>query len=332
MKRTLRNGLIVVLVLTLAAAAFAGGVKETGELNLVILYKGVHPWYDPCGEGFAEAAKAVGGITTRVAAPTTWSGEAQAKMMEDLIAEGVDGIAIAVYDVDALTPVIDEAMKQGIPVIAYDADAPKSKQIMFIGTDNPAAGVQQGEAFAKQMGGKGEYVIFVQDLVSANVKQRVDGIRSVLKRYPDMKEIMSEQNYQYTMANAVQLAENILNANPNIKGAVDTGMEGAGGMHTVLKERGYPAGGVKLIPWTTLPFILEGVKEGYITGTMRQNPYAMGYLSLYGLKYWIEGKKPSQKFFDSGIVLATRENVDTIDDVNKQKTPAMLEEFKKLWK
>jgi ribose transport system substrate-binding protein len=317
-----------------ASHAFAAesGAKGKKELNLVIVYKGVHPWYDPCGEGFQAAAAKIGGIKARIAAPTTWSGEAQAKMLEDLIAEGVDGIAVAVYDVGALTPVINEAMKRGIPVITYDAGADRSNQIMFIGTDNPDAGRLQGEAFVKQMNSRGKYLIFVQDLVSQNVKERVEGIRSVTKKHPEMVEVTSEQSTQYDMQTGLQRAEDLLNTYPDLTGVVDTGMDGVSAMFRTLKEKGTAPGKLKVIGWTTLPDVYKGVKEGFITGTMRQNPYAMGYLAAYGLKYYLDGKRPTRKFFNSGIVLATQDTIDVVDAGNKAKLPKMLSEFTALWK
>jgi len=327
--------LVIVMVFLSSIIVFAGGSAEKGakkELYFACVYKGVHPWFNPGGEGFKDAAKAIGGIKTRVAAPTEWSGEAQSKLVEDLITEGVDGIAISVFDIVALTPTINRAIEAGIPVITWDSDAPKSKRIMFIGTDNPAAGKLEGETFVKLCGGKANYVIFVPDLVSPNIKQRVKAIREVVKNYPDIKEVMSEQSTEYGMEKALASAENILAAFPNLTAVVDVAMEGAAAFYKTLKERGEKPGKILILGWTTLPDNLAGVKDGYITASLRQNPYAMGYLSCYALKWAIEGLKPDIDTFDSGIILATKDNIDVVDELNKKKTAGMLEDLKKHWK
>lgn len=333
MKRVL--ALLIVLVVLTGTFAFASGGKEAAkaeELNFVIMAKGVHPWFEPGGEGFAAAAKEIGGIKTRYTAPTTWSGEAQAKMMEDLIAEGVNGIAVAVFDVGALVPVINEAMSRGIPVVTWDADAEGSNRVLFSGTENFSAGKMQGEEFARMTGGNAKFVIFCQELTGKNIKQRIEGIRSVTKTYPGLVELTDEQPYYNDMGKALQLAENLLSAYPDLNAALDVGLEGVVAMYKILKERNVPKGKYTLIDWTNLPDVIEGVKDGYINATLRQNPYAMGYLSCYGLKYYVDGKRPAQQFFNTGITLLTTANIDTIEGINRQKAKTMLEEFKKTWK
>ncbi|MCL4385498.1 MAG: substrate-binding domain-containing protein [Cyanobacteria bacterium] len=313
---------------TTAAAETTSGKP----LEFAIIYKGIHPWYDPCGAGFADAAKKIGGINTRILASKDFTGEAQAKIMEDAIASKVDGIAIAVVDAGALTPMINEAMSKGIPVICYDDHAADSQEIMFIGTENLKAGQIEGEEFAKLMNYKGNYIIWVQDLTSANLKLRTQGIRDSVKKYPDMKELSDVQLGGYNPAEGITKAENILQAYPNINGTAECGMNGAIGMYMAMKEKGMKPGSIINIGWTTLPEIIEGVKAGYIQGVVRQNPYAMGYLSVYALKWYIDGKRPTEKFFDTGVVFAKGNEVDTVDENNMKKVPQMLEEFKKLWK
>ena len=78
--------------------------------------------------------------------------------------------------------------------------------------------------------------------------------------------------------------------------------------------------------------VVDGVKEGYIQATVRQNPYGMGYLAAYALSWYIDGKRPTQKTFDSGVVLATADNIDTVDDASIEGAPALLEKFKEVWK
>lgn len=333
MKKLTLLSFVMVMFVIASQFLFADVKKgEAKELNFVVMAKGVHPWFEPGGEGFADAAKKIGGIKTRYTAPATWSGEAQAKMMEDLIAEGVDGIAIAVFDVGALVPVVNEAMSRGIPVVTWDADAEGSDKIIFCGTDNPSAGKLQGQEFVRITGGKANFVIFCQELTGKNIKQRVEGIRSVTRNYPNMVELTDEQPYHNDMSVALQLSENLLIAYPKLNAALDVGVEGVVAMYRTLKERGVEPGKYILIDWSNLPDVVEGIKDGYITGTLRQNPYAMGYLSAYALKYYIDGKRPTVDFFDTGITLLTKDNIDTIEEINMKKAVDMLEEFKKLWK
>jgi len=321
----------ILLVSSLAVASGKADKGEKGALEFVILAKGIHPWYDPCGEGFADAAAKIGGINTRYMGPVDFTGEAQGKMLEDLIAEGVDGIAIAVVDEGALTPIINEGMSRGIPIVTFDDTAKDSDAIIFIGTDNYTAGVIEGHEIAKMTDEKGNYIIWVQDLSSANIKNRTRGIRDALSEYPGMKELTDVQVAGYNPAEGISIAESLYQAYPELTITAECGMNGAIGMYMMMKEKGMDSDAIINVAWTTLPEVIDGMKAGYIHGTVRQNPYAMGYLSAYALKWYIDGKRPQKNYFDSGVVFATAETVDTIDDVNKAKVPSMFEEFKKLW-
>ena len=97
-------------VCLLPMAAFAA------KLTFVMVPKGVHPYYEPCYEGF-KAAAAKYGITVDKVDPQKFELPLQVKVIEDLIAQQVDGIAISALDDAGLVPVINEAMKAGIKVI-----------------------------------------------------------------------------------------------------------------------------------------------------------------------------------------------------------------------
>ncbi len=328
---------MVVLMSIMFSASFAfakgnrGGEDDDGVLEFVIVPKGLHPWYDPSAEGFADAAAEIGGINTRYTGPVEFTGEAQGKMIEDLIAEGVDGLAIAVVDEGALTPIINEAVRRGITVVTFDDTARDSDSIIFIGTDNYTAGVIEGHAIADMTDGKGNFIIFVQDLSSANIKNRTRGIRDALSEYSGMNELADVQVAGYNPSEGISIAENLYQAYPELTITAEAGMNGAIGMYMMMKEKGMAPNSIINVAWTTLPEVIDGMKAGYIHGTVRQNPYAMGYLSTYALKWAIDGKRPKENYFDSGVVFATADEVDTVDEVNKQKVPEMFKEFKALW-
>jgi len=315
-------------------SVFAAGQQdsESGDLEFAIIAKGIHPWFDPAAEGFERAAKEIGGIVTTYSAPPEWTGEAQTAMVENLIAKGVDGIALSVVDAGAMTQVINEAMRRGIPLVTWDDTAIDSDQIIYIGTDNYKAGVIEGEYIAEMTGGVGDYVIWVQDLTWPNLKQRTQGLRDVFANYPEMNEVSDVQLAGVSPEQGIELAEALLQAYPSISITAECGFNGAIGMYQMMRDRGLAKDSITNVAWTTLPEVVEGIKAGYIHGSIRQNPYGMGYLACYALKWYKEGKRPDTKTFDSGVVLATAENIDTVDQQNVDGASALLEEFKTVWK
>ena len=133
---------LVLIVMMIGSLLFAAGAKETGEKKptFVMVPKLVHPFYEPCIEGFQDAG-AKYGVNIEVESPPKLDIALQVKVIEDLIARGVDGIAISAVDNKGLMAVIDEAIAAGIKVICFDADAPDTNRATYIGNVNHQAGV-----------------------------------------------------------------------------------------------------------------------------------------------------------------------------------------------
>ena len=141
MKRSIYFLLVLTLSLSIVFSFSFMGCKEetpveeapaeevTEPLEFVCVAKGIHPYFDPGGVGMEDAAAEIGNINTRYMAPAEWSGEAQTKMIEDLVAQGVDAIAVAVFEAGSMEPTINEAMKQGIPIVVCDDDVSDSERV-----------------------------------------------------------------------------------------------------------------------------------------------------------------------------------------------------------
>src|SRR5438067_687988 len=130
-----RLALPVLAALLLVPHVSTAAPKKT----FVMVPKGVHPYYEPCYEGFKAAAKKYDVNVDKVD-PQKFELPLQVKAIEELIAQRVDGIAISALDDAGLVPVITEATRAGIKVITFDAPAPSSQALTYIGTDNKTAG------------------------------------------------------------------------------------------------------------------------------------------------------------------------------------------------
>jgi len=122
-----------------------------------------------------------------VDAPKTVDSEAQIKIMERFIAEGVSGIAISPASDKLLTPIINKAIEAGIKVICINSDAPSSKRLGLMDTNPLNGGKISGEVAAKHMGGKGKimYTAF-NDTIGTDV-HRSTGFVKVLNKFPDIE-------------------------------------------------------------------------------------------------------------------------------------------------
>lgn len=146
------------LFLGAALCSFGGGNREPAappsperSLIFVMVPKGVHPYFEPVYHGFEDAAKKYG-IVSEIDAPPRFDVVLQVKVIEDLIARGVNGIAISANDDKGLVAVIHEAVQAGIKVITVDAPAPSSEALTYIGTDNESTATKRASAWLPRWG------------------------------------------------------------------------------------------------------------------------------------------------------------------------------------
>ncbi len=318
-KRYVVTTVLCALLLS-TALAFAGGVRETPgkdtrppsgaekQLTFVIVPKGVHPYFEPVYRGFEDAARRYG-IIAEVAAPPRFDVVLQIKVIEDLIARGVDGIAISANDDQGLVAVIHEAAAAGIKVITVDAPAPSSEALTYIGTDNESAGYEAGKRMAAAMGGRGSIAILQGGMDATNLNQRTAGFtRALAEKAPRITvvEVVDEQG-DFSMS--VNKTETLLAAHPRLSAIFSVSAEGAPAAAAVLKRSGM-AEKVIIAGFDDLDDTLQGIHDGSIVFCVVQNTYRMGWLSVEKLLDAVRGRKVP-RIIDTGVVFVDRRNIDT---------------------
>ena len=104
---------------------------------------------------------------------------AQKRIVDDLLAKGVDGIAISPVDPANQTAMLNDAAKQAL-VFTHDSDAPDSKRECYVGTDNVAAGRQAGDLIKEALPQGGKIAVFVGKLDARNAQERLQGIKEAI--------------------------------------------------------------------------------------------------------------------------------------------------------
>jgi len=131
-------------------------------------------------KGTEKAAAEIPGIQVEFRINPDNTAAEQQHIVEDLLAKGVDGIAISPIDPQNQTPMLNRAASQAL-VVTQDSDAPNSNRSVYIGTDNVAAGRQAGEMIKEALPQGGKIMVFVGSLDAANAQQRYQGIKEVLQ-------------------------------------------------------------------------------------------------------------------------------------------------------
>ena len=167
-----------------AAPASGGGAPSGQKLRFAIIPKSLDiPVFNYAKIGAERAAKELGNVEIIWRAPETADQLRQKEILESFITQRVDGIAISCTNGDFLTPTINKAVEAGIPVITWDADAPKSKRLAFYGVDDFKAGQILAAEAIKLLAGKGR-IAMITSLGAYNLQRRLDGVKDGLKAAP----------------------------------------------------------------------------------------------------------------------------------------------------
>ena len=193
------------------------------------------------------------------------SNQKQIRDIESFIAEKVDLIIVSPNEAVPLTPVIEKAMQEGIPVVLVDRKTSTSKYTAFVGADNFQIGKEVGVYTANLLNGKGNVVEIRGLKGSTPDMERHEGFISVIKNYPDIK-IVYENDGGWLRSQAREKMTEALQKNPTIDLVFAHNDEMATGAHEAISV----ASGIKkpvILGIDALPGTEGGIQK-VIKGTI----------------------------------------------------------------
>jgi ribose transport system substrate-binding protein len=297
--------------------AFARGEGEADEVTFVMVPKLVHPFYEPCYEGF-EAAGEHYGIKTEFEAPPKAEVDLQVKVIENLISRGVEGIAISATDDTGLKGVVDEAIAAGIKVITFDADAPSTSRLCYVGTNNRAAGFTAGEKMVELLGsGGGKVALLLATLGAPNLLERAEEFQKAFAQAGPKYKVVAVEGFETDLAQAVNKTEALLQTYPDMAGFFGVSAYGGPAAATVIKEQ-KKVGKVLVCGFDDLEETLDAIRDGSIQFTLVQKTVNMGWLSVEMLMKAMNGESLADSY-DTGVVIVTKDNVDSYMEEMKKE-------------
>lgn len=299
---------LVALILTLVLAlAVCGVASAEAERTYALVVMTTQSTYWQTVKAGAELAAEESGVEIYFTAPLNGASDinGQVDVMQTCMNQGVDGIMLAACDVDALVPITEIIIDQGIPVVVVDTGLNSDKVNSKVLTDNYSAAAELAVKVGEDMGGTGKIAI-LNFLAGAQTGiLRESGFVETLKeKYPEI-EILETQYYDNDTQKALQVTENLLAAHPDIKaiyGCNEYGMVGAG---RVVIEKGLAD--VKVYGFDFSDDVLHLFEDGVCAAAVVQKPYDMGYLGVKTLNDIIEGNAVEAEV-NPGVVIATPEN------------------------
>jgi ribose transport system substrate-binding protein len=271
-----------------------------GEQLYVFLPKSLdNPYWDDCRKGMEDLAAELG-VQAEFLGPDTADAAKQVGIFESVIARNPQGIAVSPNDPATVTAAIAAATAAGIPVFAWDADAPDSERIAYIGTNNVNAGRTAGEELAKAIGGAGQVAVLHGSLTAANANERVQGFEEAMANYPDI-EVVAIEPTEDSLATALAKAEQLLQAYPELKafyGVTGSGVPGASG----AVKQANKCGEVQVIGFDVVPQGIEAMREGCAQVLISQRPYGMTQITLQTMyDLYNNGTQVTEEFIDTGV-------------------------------
>ena len=275
----------------LSAFATLAQAQEGTDIATVVKIAGIQ-WFNRLEEGVQRYAEDTGANAFQVG-PAQADPQQQAALIEDMIAQEVDALAVVPMSPEALEPVLKRAMDQGIVVVTHEAASQQNIHYDIEAFVNEDFGANLMEQMATCMGGEGEYAVFVGSLTSQTHNQWVDGaIAHQEANYPDMTLVGDKNETFDDQQNAYQKAQEVLRAFPNVKGMQGSASTDVAGIGLAVEERGMEEG--TCVFGTSLPSIAEQYLEtGAVDGIGFWDPSIAGYAMNTVAQMVIDGEEVS---------------------------------------
>jgi ribose transport system substrate-binding protein len=288
------------------------------RLRLAFVTNNASPFWAIARRGTEKATKEIPNVEVDFRIPGQASAAEQKRVVDDLIARGVDGIAISPVDPANQTQMINDAVAQNILVMTQDSDAPQSNRACYIGTDNRAAGRQAGELIKQALPNGGKVMAFVGQADAQNARERFEGIKEALAgtsiqvidlRTDDNDRVRAKANVSDTLVKY-----------PDVGALVGLWDYNGPAILSAVKDAN-KVGQVKIIAFDEQEDTLKGVKDGAIVGTIVQQPFEFGYQSIKDMAQIIGGDRsviPASKQIFIPTKVINKDNVDEFSQQLKQ--------------
>lgn len=303
-----------------------GGAHDSDEYYVLVSANLQVPYWKAAAAGFANAATPMK-VRFDVMGPQTFDPKAERDAFDQAVQKKATGILVDVTDATLFKDSIDKAVAAGIPVITIDSDAPASKRLFFIGTNNYQAGLVGGQRLATELKGKGNVVVFTMP-DQPNLAERLNGYKAALAKTPDIK-ITRVVDIQGDPRIAFDTATQIVGKERDKVDAFVC-LEAQSGKEVAGVLDSYHVTGKVVMAMDTDPETLEWIQKGAIAATIGQKPYTMAFVGMEMLDNLYHHKpssldtdwsknsySPIPSFVDTGSALIDKSNADSFIQAGK---------------
>jgi len=272
---------------TAPTGAAPGGAPTGAPTEVAFVTNNVSDYWTVARKGTDQAHAELPNVTVDFIMPNDGSAATQKQDVEDEIAKGAKAIAISPVDPKNQTVWLNSIAAR-VPLITQDSDAPDSKRLMYLGTDNHAAGLQAGGLLKQALPQGGKVVLFVGMSDAQNAHDREQGIRDAIKG--TNITILDVRTDGADHGVAKNNAADELVKVPDLAAEVGLWSYNGPAILSAVTDAN-KVGKVKIVCFDDDSHTLAGIKSGAIYGTIVQQPYQFGYQGVKILNQLAHGDK-----------------------------------------
>lgn len=298
------------------AGAGADGGDAGAKKNItVILKNSTAPFFISVAEGAKAAGEELGynvEVKTPVDTAEGSGNEQQSQLAEEAIVNQVDLVVMCPVDSEAIIPAVQKIKDANIPVVDLNTRiADDTMYETFVGLENVNQGYDTAKALFEKMGGKGTLIIIEGSTGAQTSLDRIEGCKKALEEYPDI-ELVASQSANYSRAEALNVAQNLLQSYPDVNAFFCCNDEMALGTAEAVDAAG-KTGQIMISGQDANDDAVAALKEGKITLTSFGDPFMQGYSAIEAAADVLEGKEVKD-FYEVKTKVVNLDNADTFKE------------------
>jgi ribose transport system substrate-binding protein len=293
-----------------AGSSAAGATEPAQPVKLAFVTNNAAEFWKIAAAGVRKYEKE-GKVQVDLKMPPNGATEEQNQLLENLSSQGYDGIAVSAIAPGDQVPVLNRVAAKS-HLITFDSDAPSSKRLLYIGTNNFEAGKVLGGEIVKLLPNGGKMAVFVGSLSADNAAQRLAGIVAGIAG--KNIEIVDKREDNTDRAKARSNVEDIINAHSDLNLVAGLWSYNGPAIAAAIDALG-KKGKVLAAVFDEEDGTLSAVASGTIAVTVVQKPFEFGYLSSQWLHRLATGGEeairaiPASRVVDTGVEVITQANV-----------------------
>jgi ribose transport system substrate-binding protein len=300
---------------------------------------GPHPYFAAWEQAGADAAAEFGAAGADYRVPQQWELSQQNELLESLLTQGYNSFLIFPGDPVGSVAVVGELAGEGATVISLAGCLQQPSDDQFcLGTDTGNSAYLGTKELIRAMGGQGRIAHFTGFLVDPNTQLRIDAVqRAADEAGPDVEVVQVIADIDAPEPAAEKINAFIAAQGAEVDGIVTTAWVPAVVAATALRNLGDKR--IKMVGIDHDEVVLQAIKDGFVDGTMLQNPYGQGYIGSYAMDLirqgctineeapWLETAQTA-RFIDSGTAFVDASSVANYQDAMVAVTDEIMADFK----